>query len=37
MDHNIDLGKCLLVKILRKDVSEAADLAGPKSRISSVK
>ena len=37
MDHNIDLGKSFLIKIFRKDVSEAADLTGPKSRISSVK
>ena len=26
MDHNIDLGKNLLIKILRKNVSETADL-----------
>ena len=37
MDHNIDLGKRLLIKILGKNVSEAADLTGSKSRISSVK
>ena len=37
MDHNIDLGKSLLIKILWKNVSEAADLTGSKSRISSVK
>ena len=37
MNHNIDLGKSFLFKILRKNVSEAADLTGSKSRISSVK